>query len=86
MSVQARFYVATCTRYANGSSRPGFADPAPMGDVVLRPATRGEANKQWASATPSGEIKLVIHGQALPWFEERLGAELAITFDDAATE
>jgi hypothetical protein len=85
-SVNARFYVARTTRYANGQSRPGFADPAPMGEVILLPVVRGDANKEWASATPSGEMKMVIHGSAMTWFEQRLGAELAITFDDVSKD
>ncbi len=82
MSVNARFYVAEVTRYAHGSNRPGYADPAPMGQVVLRPATRGEHNREWASSTPSGEFKMVVNGPALPWFEERLGSEVAINLAD----
>lgn len=82
MAVTARFYVAEITRYANGTSRPGYADPAPFGQVVLRPALKSEANKAWASATPSGEIKKTVSGPALAWYEERLGKDLHITFDD----
>ncbi|HMM95305.1 hypothetical protein [Phycicoccus sp.] len=84
MAVRAKFYVAQSTRYAHGTSRPGYADPAPFGEVILRPVTRGEDNKEWASSTPSGEIKMTVNGPALPWFEQRLGAEVAITFDDVA--
>jgi len=29
-------------------------------EVVMRPVTRGDDNKQWSAATPSGEIKLQI--------------------------
>jgi hypothetical protein len=86
MAVQARFYVAESTRYANGQSRPGWADPAPVGKVVLLPVVRGEANKQWASATPSGKIEMTVHGSALPWFEAHLGLEVAITFDDVVED
>lgn len=83
MTVHARFYVAAIERYASsGNRRAGWADPAPIGNVTLRPVTRGEANSEWASATPGGEIKMTVRGSALPWFEERLGVELAITFDD----
>jgi hypothetical protein len=28
----------------------------------------------------------VIHGSAMTWFEQRLGAELAITFDDVSKD
>lgn len=80
MAVTARFYIAEVHKYP--AQNNGWADPAPRGKVVMRPALRGEANKAWASATPSGEITMTIRGDALPWFEERLGADLAITFDD----
>lgn len=80
MAVTARFYVAEVAKYPTQNN--GWADPAPRGKVVLRPAMRGEENKAWASATPSGEITMTMHGDALPWFEDRLGADLHITFDD----
>lgn len=78
MAVQARFYVAEITKQAYG----GWAPPAPAGKVILQPVTRGEANKDWASATPSGRIEMTIITGALAWFEERLGQEVAITFED----
>ena len=83
MAVLARFYVAEITRYANGMKRPGYADPAPIGKVTLRPVTRGEANAIWASATPSGEMTMTINGSAMSWFEERLGSEISIRLEDA---
>jgi hypothetical protein len=82
MTVQARFYVAETTRYAG----LGYAEPKPAGKVVMRPVTRGEANSMWASATPSGNIEMVIKSGAYTWFEERLGTEIAITFDDVPAE
>lgn len=81
MAVRARFYVATVTQHAT-AAREGYAEPKPMGEVVLRPATRGEANAEWASATPSGEFRMTVNGPAFPWFQERLGREVAITLDD----
>ncbi|UQS95154.1 hypothetical protein Pam4_11 [Pseudanabaena phage Pam4] len=80
--MQARFYVATLTLHATGTSRPGYADPAPIAEVVLRPVTRGEANTMWASSTPAGEFRMTIRGTAVPWFQDRLGQEVAITLDD----
>jgi hypothetical protein len=79
MAVQARFYIAEVHQYA---SMGGWAAPAPAGKVVMRPVTRGEANKDWASSTPSGEFTMTVHGTAFPWFQDRLGKELAITFED----
>lgn len=80
MAVSARFFVAEINQYAHLS---GYASPAPAGVVTLRPVTRGEHNKAWASATPSGEFKMTVHGDAFPWFQSRLGKELSIMIDDA---
>lgn len=81
MAIAARFWINQVTKhgYANGTG--GWADPAPAGNVVLAPVI-GKENEPWASATPSGKIELTVRGSALPWFEERLGKTLAITFDD----
>lgn len=79
MAVTARFYVAEILQYATGGN---WAPPAPGGVVTLRPALKAEANKEWASATPSGEIKMTIRSDAFGWFQERLGKDLHITFDD----
>lgn len=80
MPTTARFYVSEVTLRPSG---PGFAAPAPHGSVVLTPAYRGGENKAWASATPSGRIELTLSREALPWWQERLGRDLHITFDDA---
>lgn len=79
MAVQARFYVAEITQQAYG----GYAPPAPAGKVVLQPSTKGEENKEWASATPSGRIEMTIRsGPAFEFFQERIGKDIAITFND----
>ena len=78
MAVTARFFIQKIVKFANG----GYAEPKPMGTVHLMPSTRGEENKMWASATPSGSIEMTIRGDAFPWFEDRLGKDLHITFDD----
>jgi len=82
MAVRARFYVAEVTRYAN-QVQEGYAAPAPRGMVVMRPVTRGEDNKEWASATPSGEVRMTVTGPAWPWFDERLGKEVSILIEGA---
>lgn len=82
MSVQARFYVREVTKYAYSS---GYAAPAPVVMVKLNPVSgsKGEINKSWASATPSGEITMTIgNPAAAAWFEDRLGKDVAITFAD----
>lgn len=81
MAVQARFYVAEVTRYANAAVA-GYASPAPRGVVVMRQVTRGDHNKAWATATPQAELRMTVNGDAFGWFDERVGAELAITIDD----
>ena len=86
MAVRAKFYVAEVTQYASGSSRPGYSDPAPIGRVVMRPATRGTQNADWASATPSGEFTMTVNGPAFPWFQERIGKDISILLDDAPDE
>lgn len=49
------------------------------GGVTLRVVTRGEDNKQWAAATPSGEMKLSIKNElALEFFRDMLGKEFFI--------
>ncbi len=85
MSVSARFFVQRVTSYAGGSRRPGWAEPSPNIEVVLNPVSGGrhDANKEWASATPSGEIKLTVGNPvAAEWFAARLGQDIAITFED----
>jgi hypothetical protein len=80
--INARFYVREITQFANGN---GYADPAPRITVKLSPVSgsRGEQNKTWASATPSGEISMTIgNPAAAAWFAERLGQDIAVTFGD----
>ena len=85
--MQARFYVASVQKFAS-QAREGFAAPKPMGGVTLNVVTGGRApeNAQWASATPSGEIKMTVNGDALDWFEARLGKDIAVTMEDRDDE
>lgn len=82
--VKAKFYVAEINQYASLAAT--HAAPVPAGVVVMRPVTRGPENAEWASATPSGEFKMTVHGDAFPWFQKRLGREIAITLEDAQPE
>lgn len=80
MSVTARFFVREVTRFAHGG---GWATPAPQVKVVMSPVSgaKGEENKAWASATPSGEVTMVIgNPEAAAWFDSMLGKDVAITF------
>lgn len=73
MSVTAKFYCAeiTETAWAPGARK-----------VILQPVTRGEDNKSWAAATPSGRIELQIQNPlAAEQFVNR--AEYLITFERA---
>lgn len=73
-AVTARFYVDEMTRR---SYNPGHAA------IVLKPAYRGEENKAWSEATPSGEIKLhVSNPAAVEQFHQWMisGQDLHLTF------
>lgn len=86
--VTARFFVAEVKRFAMSVSQAhsnGWADPAPRIEVVMRPVSgaKGPQNEQWASATPSGEIKLTVgNPEAATWFDAMLGKDIAITFEE----
>lgn len=81
MAVRAKFYVAEIRQFATAATG-GYAEPKPLGEVTMRPVMRGEENREWASATPGGEIKMTVSGSAFPWFQDHLGKDLSITFDD----
>lgn len=73
-TVTARFYVDEITRRAYN---PGHAA------ITLKPAYRGNENKAWSEATPSGEIKLHVSNVAAvdvfaAWMET--GQDLHLTF------
>lgn len=74
MSVKARFWVREITKYGNAANTR----------VVLAPVTRQSPdNIEWSQYTPSGEIWLSVTTKgAQEWFEERVGKDVAITFDD----
>lgn len=77
--VHARFYVSALTRHPFG----GWA----RGKVTLSPCLRGEENKTWATATPSGSIEMTLNDPgAWAFFENTLdtGADIAITFEAVA--
>ncbi len=75
MKVLARFYVSEVTRRAY--------DPGAV-SVTLQAVGRGPENKAWASATPSGQITMAIkNGDAAAFFGDRLGKDVAITFEAA---
>lgn len=73
--ITARFFVHEMTRTAYNPAHAA---------ITLKPAYRGQENKAWAEATPSGEIKMQVNNVAAvdqfdQWFRE--GKDIAITFD-----
>jgi hypothetical protein len=77
MSVEARFFVAEMTTYSYNPDNS---------KIVLRAVSRGEQNKSWASATPSGELTMQVgNPKAVAWFKEQMDSrrEIRLRFDPA---
>lgn len=73
MAVTARFYVSEITKFSGGTSTR----------IKLGAACRGPENRDWARWSPSGTVELVVlNPPAVAWFEERIGKDVAITFED----
>jgi hypothetical protein len=71
-AVVGRFYVS-------GLKRSAYQPDAVM--VEMQPVTRGEHNKAWAAATPSGKIEMMIlNSSAAGVFVDRLGDEFEVLF------
>ncbi len=76
-AVAARFYVAEVTSHAYG--------PKGSGVVKLNAVSRGDQNKDWASATPAGQITMTINNPpAFAFFRDRLGEDIALVFQPVA--
>jgi hypothetical protein len=72
MGVEARFWVDEITTRAYNPDHVS---------VTLRAAGRGEGNKSWAQATPTGTIELTItNPAAAEFFKENQGKDVAILF------
>lgn len=79
MSVKARFYVNQIIK-----------TPNPYIGVTLMPVVRAhglpgaEGNVDWAKYTPSGKIEMNVstESKAAAWFEDHLGKDVSITFDE----
>lgn len=66
MGVRAKFYVHSITRYNSG------------GSVQLNAVVRGNENKSWSSATPSGQLAMsILNESALKVFEDALNRSRA---------
>lgn len=77
-AVQARFYVS-------GYERNAY-DPS-VTTVKMQAVSRGEHNKNWAAATPSGQVQMTIRNEsAAAWFVDRLGKEVSVTFRQAGED
>lgn len=78
MGVKAKFFVS-------GADHSPGQDPDHMqGTVRLSPVCRGAINAEWSSATPSGSVQMyVTNPPAFRWFHDRIGKEVAITFEEA---
>lgn len=75
MSVAARFYISEITTFAY--------DPS-QARIKLMAACRGEENKAWATATPSGSIEMHVNNpDAVAWFRECMDErqDVALTFE-----
>lgn len=74
MSVVAKFFVQKVERYDNQPS---------ASSIKLGAVCRGRENRQWASATPWGEITLgTLNDKATEYFEE--GQEYLVHFTKVA--
>lgn len=77
MAIKAKFYVAEVTRYAY--------NPA-SAKVILRAVSRGDENKEWASATPMGLLDMTIgNPAAIEQLAEQLGDEVYLTIEPAVS-
>ena len=66
--VRGKFFIQTVSAYAAGN-----------GEVIMKPATRGAENADWAAATPSGEYKMTINNPtAFDFFRDNLSQEVYI--------
>ena len=75
MAVKARFWVREITKHGNVEQTT----------ALLSAVTRkqGTDNVDWSQYTPSGELRISITTDgAREWFEQRLGKDVSITFDD----
>lgn len=72
--IKARFWVREVTKFGNTDNV----------QVKLAATIKGsDDNKDWSKYTPSGEIIMSItNPTASQWFEDRLGKDVSLTFED----
>jgi len=88
MAVKARFWVQKIEKVVSGSAAPGQVPNLNMW-VSLAPVVRSTGqpgdgqNKDWSKYTPAGEVRMCLTAEgAQKWFEDRIGKDVSITFDD----
>jgi len=75
MAVRAMFYVNHVGHSASG-----------VGIVKLNATTKGDY-AAWSKYTPNGQIEITsLNEDATEWFHQRLGEDVAISFDDPTAE
>lgn len=80
MAVKARFYVAEVGKKAYGGG-------AGYGSVVLQAVTRKtDDNTDWAHATPSGQLTMTVHADALARFDALLGKDVYLTIEEVPVD
>ena len=80
MSLRAIFYVEDVVIRSNDLDDDG--NRIRTGVAHLRAACKGPY-KNWARYTPAGSIEMAtLNPAGLAWFEERVGTDVAITFED----
>lgn len=63
MGVRAKFHISSIEQYPH----------SPGGKVTLKAVSRGDRNKDWAAATPSGELTMQVNNPSgFAWFQELL--------------
>lgn len=73
---KAKFYVERVEMMGHAKGKSG--------NVVLKAVSRGAENAMWASASPSGEMKMYVANPAgFQWFVDRLGQEVSLTMCSA---
>lgn len=85
MAVKARFWVQKITKQRVSGGIVRQVELAPVIRSVGQPGYDPEANVDWSKYTPSGVIQLNITAEeAGAWFEELLGHDVSITFDEVS--
>lgn len=67
--VRAKFYISGLKLYPGQNAG---------GEVFLNAVSRGDRNKDWATATPSGELRMTVNNPSgFKWFEDMMATSRA---------